>query len=249
VGTKISVITVNLNNSAGLQRTVHSVLAQDFSDFEHLVIDGGSTDGSRELLEKNTDPRLSWISEPDKGIYDAMNKGINKATGEYLLFLNSGDRLFRKSTLKKISKYLSAGTDIVYGNMKISNNGVITNGFMPDQIDAAQMVRDTLWHPVSFIRKDLFMKYGLYDTSYRITGDYEFFFRVIIGKGVSTRHVGQYISVFELNGLSSDLRNVNVIRDEKERVQKSYFSESEIDEIKSRFQPVKKKSIFSRWFR
>ena len=249
MGIKISIITVNLNNSDGLQLTLPSVLAQDFSSFEHIVIDGGSTDGSRDILEKNTDPRLSWVSGPDDGIYDAMNKGIKKAEGEYILFLNSGDRLFKKSTLKKASKYLSQGTDIVYGDMKISNNGVITNGIMPEEIDVVQMVRDTLWHPVSFIRKELFTKYGLYNTSFRITGDYEFFFRVIIGKRISARHIRQYIAVFDLNGLSSDSRNIDVIRDERERVQKSYLSEIEISEIKNRMQPVKKKSIFRRWFR
>ena len=90
----LSIITVNLNNCDGLQKTIDSVVGQTFTDYEWIVIDGGSMDGSRELIEQYADCLAYWCSEPDNGIYNAMNKGISRATGEWLLFLNSGDSLF-----------------------------------------------------------------------------------------------------------------------------------------------------------
>lgn len=99
---KLTIITINLNNKAGLQTTIDSVIAQTYKDFEWIIIDGGSTDGSKELIEKYTNYIKYWVSEPDKGIYNAMNKGIKVAEGEYLQFLNSGDSLFSNSVLSDI---------------------------------------------------------------------------------------------------------------------------------------------------
>src|ERR1700753_3296637 len=98
---KLSIITINLNNKTGLERTIQSVLEQSSRDFEFIVIDGLSTDSSVELLQTHAQ-QLNYISEKDKGIYDAMNKGIEKASGEFLLFLNSGDYLFEKNTIEKV---------------------------------------------------------------------------------------------------------------------------------------------------
>ena len=95
----ISVITINFNERVGLERTFESVFNQTFQDFEYIVIDGGSNDGSKELIEENTEKISYWISEPDKGIYNAMNKGISVAKGDYLLFLNSGDILYKNDVL------------------------------------------------------------------------------------------------------------------------------------------------------
>jgi hypothetical protein len=133
--------------------------------------------------------------------------------------------------------------------MKISDKGKISDGKMPDQITLSQMMNDTLWHPVSFIRKELFTKYGPFDTGFRICGDYDFFFKVIIAKGARTKHVNQFIAVFELNGLSSDSGSVELIKAEKDRVQKTYLSEAEINNFKSQPpMPVKRKGFLSRWF-
>lgn len=104
---KLSIITVKLNNRDGLKRTIDSVVSQTFTDYEWIVIDGGSTDGSRELIEQYQDHFAYWCSEPDKGIYNAMNKGIAHAKGEWLQFLNSGDVLYSNNTLASVfsSKY------------------------------------------------------------------------------------------------------------------------------------------------
>ena len=108
--TKLSIITINRNNAAGLRKTIESVVSQTYTDFEYIIIDGASTDGSVEVIKEYAEAtlpcgeglgeRLYWVSEPDKGIYNAMNKGILKAQGEYLLFLNSGDWLVDKDVIK-----------------------------------------------------------------------------------------------------------------------------------------------------
>src|SRR5215213_3812369 len=98
---QFSIISINLNNAEGLQKTFDSVFNQTFTDFEYIIIDGGSSDGSEEIIKENADKFSYWVSEKDDGIYDAMNKGIAKATGDYLLFLNSGDHLLDSSILQK----------------------------------------------------------------------------------------------------------------------------------------------------
>ena len=97
---KYSIITVNYNNKEGLRKTIESVISQTFRDFEYIVIDGGSSDGSAELLKEYSDKITYWVSEPDKGIYNGMNKGIAKATGDYLNFMNSGDCFYDQQVLK-----------------------------------------------------------------------------------------------------------------------------------------------------
>src|SRR5690348_17657794 len=99
---KLSIITINLNNVKGLQKTMESVFAQTFTDYEYIIIDGGSTDGSVSEIKKHQNKLVYWISENDKGIYNAMNKGIVKANGEYILFMNSGDYLYTDNTIKEV---------------------------------------------------------------------------------------------------------------------------------------------------
>jgi len=215
----LSVITINYNNKAGLKRTVESVMAQSAPGIEFIVIDGGSSDGSKDIIEQNQNQIAYWRSEKDAGIYDAMNKGILAASGDYLLFLNSGDYLFENNTIEKIAPYLESGSDIVYGDMKIESGGKMQNGFMPERITLQHLLKDTLWHPVSFIRRELFFKYGLYDTSYKICGDYDFFFKAIVAHKAGTQHVPQFISVFDLGGISSKADNRELIKAERERAQ------------------------------
>lgn len=112
---KLSIITVNLNNREGLRKTIESVICQSFSDYEYIIIDGGSTDGSKELIELYQNKVTYWISETDKGIYNAMNKGIKTGKGDYCLFLNSGDWLVNSTVIEKEFSD-SKQADIIYGN-------------------------------------------------------------------------------------------------------------------------------------
>jgi glycosyltransferase involved in cell wall biosynthesis len=244
----ISVITINYNNRDGLQRTLESVTGQAFKDFEYIVIDGASTDGSSELLEKYHDRISKVISEPDKGVYDAMNKGITAANGEYLQFLNSGDVFFSPDTLTNVSRHLGSA-DICYGNMKIlDSTGKLNDGFMPDVIDLPQMMRDTLWHPVSFIKKEIFDRIGTFDTYFRICGDYDFFFRAIIAKGCSTRHFNEFVVIFELNGMSSSPSNIQLVAAERKKAQSKYLSAEKLEQLGEKKEGFFR-GILNKWFR
>jgi glycosyltransferase involved in cell wall biosynthesis len=221
---KLSIITINYNNAEGLEKTIESVVNQTFHDYEFIIIDGNSTDNSKQIIEKY-DPKITtWISELDTGIYNAMNKGISKAKGEYCLFLNSGDYLHNQSILEFIFQKKHSA-DIVYGDMlTINDKGIQKHLKMPYYVGSRRLFFDTIWHPVSFIRRDLFLKYGYYDESYKIVSDYEFFVRVIIGKHVSLKKVPYIITVFDTKGLSSDKMKVPQILLERAKAQENYFN-------------------------
>lgn len=115
MGCKLSIITINYNNKEGLIKTFMSVDSQTWTDFEYIVIDGGSSDGGKELIQQN--PRIDyWVSEKDSGVYQAMNKGIRNATGDYVIFMNSGDFFYDKMVLEKVQTSFESGIDILYGN-------------------------------------------------------------------------------------------------------------------------------------
>lgn len=222
----ITIITINFNNAKGLKKTIDSVVSQTFQDFEYIVIDGCSKDESVELIKQS--PRIDyWVSEKDKGIYDAMNKGIKQARGRYCLFLNSGDYLFSKSSLEMMHPCLLLGVDIVYGNMKIENeDGSLRDGFMPANINRNHMMLDTLWHPVSFIRAELFEVCGLYDTNYRIVADYKWFLHAMFKQKVSRQHVDSFVSVFEMGGVSNAIDTIGKLRAERKSAQIEVFGKN-----------------------
>lgn len=207
---KLSVITINYNNCAGLERTFESVMPQLCEDVEYIVIDGAGNDGSRALIEKNADALAYWCSEPDSGIYNAMNKGVRHAGGEYLLFLNSGDFLCDTHVLAKVLPQLR-DADIIYGDLIYQDpvGGVRREEIYPDTINADKLLTGSLPHPSSFIRRQL-----LVDTPYnedlKIVADWEFFVKKIMWEGCSTCHLPFSISVFMEDGISSrakELRN------------------------------------------
>ena len=250
---ELSVITVNLNNAIGLERTIKSVIGQTFTNFEFIVIDGNSIDGSKDVIKKYSANISKWKSETDTGIYNAMNKGINMAEGEYCLFLNSGDVICYPDTLATVfAKKLSE--DIVYGNMFIEDiKGARTEGKMPDVITLEQLIRDTIWHPVSFIKKALFEKFGYYREDLKIVSDYDFFFKNIIINHVSTKHLNLPVAVFRIDGMSSNPENTEQIKRERKAVQEQYLDRKIIAEVKSKLKNLEKTpSTFDkirRWFR
>ena len=165
---KLSIITVNLNNRDGLQKTIDSVVSQTFKDFEWIVIDGGSTDGSKELIEQYSEHFAYWVSEPDKGIYNAMNKGIKVAKGEYLQFLNSGDWLWENDTLNKVFSS-TPNEDILYGNW-VQKDGILFSA--PHKLDAIYFFRSTLSHQAVFIKRSLF-SHEMYDETLKVASDWK----------------------------------------------------------------------------
>ena len=212
---KLSIITVNLNNAKGLQKTIKSVISQTFTDYEYIVIDGGSTDDSEKIIKKYADKITYWVSEPDKGIYNAMNKGISKTKGEYLQFLNSGDLLIAETALDEVF-FEFPDKDIVYGNLKTTKEITV----YPDKLTYSFFFAGTLGHPSSFIKKELFEKYGNYNEQNKIVSDWEFFISAIIFNNCSYQNIKKTISFYEGGGLSSDK---SMYLQEKKKMLKNKF--------------------------
>ncbi len=221
---KLSVITINFNNAFGLEKTIKSVVEQSFDDFEFIIIDGGSSDSSVDIIKKYADKISLWISEKDSGIFNAQNKGIEKANGEYCLFLNSGDCLVDKNVLKGVFEN-NFSKDIIYGDLAtVDETGKKIHLKMPDRLGVIHMLKDTLWHPVSFIKKEVFSNYGNYDETYKIVSDYEFFVRTVIAQKVSYKHLSIEIAIFDRTGVSSDKLKMSELIQERKRVQNKYFN-------------------------
>ena len=197
----LSIITINYNNREGLQRTIDSVVSQTFTDYEWIVIDGDSTDGSRELIEQYADHFAYWCSEPDKGIYNAMNKGISHAKGMWLQFLNSGDWLYENTTLEKVfAKEHEA--DVLYGDAIIvyKNNYQLPTHF-PEKISLSYIIGHPLRHQATFYKDSIFHN-NKYDESYKIISDAVLNFDLII-QGKIFNHLDLYIVYFDGLGISS----------------------------------------------
>jgi glycosyltransferase len=197
----LSIITINFNNNEGLKQTMASVLPQLNDKVEYLVIDGGSSDGSAETIKSKASQLTYYCSEKDNGIYNAMNKGVANAKGEYLLFLNSGDILFSPTIIAQVLPLLD-GTDIVYGDIIFHNSQRDVLVKYPDVLYADNLLKGSLPHPGSFIRRELLEKTP-YNESLRICADWEFFAKKIVVDGCSTKHIPLTISIFMEDGISS----------------------------------------------
>lgn len=219
---KLSIITINYNNLKGLKKTVESVDSQILKGFEYIVIDGGSTDGSAEYMESQSGKIDYFISEPDKGVYHAMNKGIKKASGEYLLFLNSGDHFINNEALEKSINFLE-NRDFVYFNLKVVDENKQFIKEYPDKLSFSYFVKDTLPHPATFIKKRIFDDFGLYDESLSIVADWKFFMDRICKDNLRYKKVDSVLSTFYLDGLSSDSKNRSKIVAERQKVLKTEY--------------------------
>jgi|ERR1035437_5401339 glycosyltransferase involved in cell wall biosynthesis len=211
---KLSIITVNLNNKNGLADTISSVISQTVSFFEFIIIDGASTDGSLELINENQERISFWLSEPDYGIYHAMNKGIRAAKGEYLLFLNSGDFLVNRDVLNNVFN-VEMSEDIVYGQSHISkDNKVIYNTPHPDKLTLEFFYTRTISHQAAFIKRSLFGQFGFYCEDLKIYADLDFWIRSIILNNCSTKKIDILISDFNLDGISGKSFNEELMKSE-----------------------------------
>jgi len=233
---KFSIITVNYNNCSGLRHTIESVLSQSCKDYEFIIIDAGSTDGSKELLEEYDSQIDYWVSEPDKGIYNGMNKGILKAQGDYINFMNSGDIFFNSRTLEKVS-FVMDGSDIIVGcDYNIDPiTGESATTILPIRVSFATFFMQTFPHQSSFIKRTLF-NFSPYDENYEIVADWKFFLEKVCFDGCSTQLINIAISQREQGGIS----NLQVKKAQQERnsflftilpigIKKDYDSLSKLD--------------------
>lgn len=199
---KITVITINYNNCEGLKKTIASVRSQMDQQFEYIVIDGGSDDGSLDVINENAEYIDFYVSEKDKGIYNAMNKGVVHATGEYCLFLNSGDTLHDNSVIAEVNKSDRLKDDIVFGKVKnIYPNGKSEIYSASNQITLMMIIQTGLHHAGSFIRTSLMKKYP-YDEHLKICSDRKFFVQSLIIDNCSYSILPFIVTEFELGGIS-----------------------------------------------
>jgi glycosyltransferase involved in cell wall biosynthesis len=219
---KLSIITINLNNREGLKKTMASVFSQTFTEFEYIVIDGGSHDGSADVIREHESALTGWVSEPDGGIYQAMNKGIKRAASDYLLFLNSGDFLLNQNTLANVVHHLHTA-DIVYGDLRMVSKGSYRDHVYPDKLSFTYFTGRSLGHPAAFIRRTLFERVGLYDERMQICADWAFFIRAIGLFKATYQHIPVTVSVFNTDGISCLERNREIMRQEHVNLLKNDF--------------------------
>lgn len=202
---KISIITVNRNNAAGLERTIRSVIDQSYDSFEFIVIDGCSTDSSIDVIKKYEQKVTYWLSEEDSGIFNAMNKGIRKAKGKYCYFLNSGDSFANSDTLSKIFGNKKYDAPFINGN-QINDFGSHSQKVpcLNRQLTLYDFYWGTIKHQATFIRRDLFDTYGLYDENLKIISDWKFFLQTIGLHNEQPVFVNIDIVIFEWNGMSTN---------------------------------------------
>ena len=249
---KLSIITINYNDEKGLKKTLESVVNQTFKEFEFVVIDGGSTDGSTELILDCKDKISYWTSEKDNGVFHAMNKGIKVATGDFVIFMNAGDTFYSETTLTEVVPELNAEFDIYYGdNYKESANSKRLKTY-PEHLQFSFFYTSSLNHQSTFIRKSLFDEHFYYNEEYKIASDWEFFTYVICHKNVPYKYLKKTISVYDFNGISSNPKFSELFQKEKlESIQK-YFPAfindyKNVNELNSKrflqFQFIKKHQI------
>ena len=224
---KLSIITINRNNAEGLEKTLRSVAAQSFREFEYIVIDGASTDGSVEVIKKYEAQfaHLKWVSEPDRGIYNAMNKGLRMATGDYIQILNSGDCLASNDILERMLAALeeAGNPSILYGNMVkcfLDGRKMVDKCFAGQEITMLGMYTGTLNHDPAYVRRDLFEKYGYYDESLKIVSDWKWYMQAIILGGEKPQYVDLDVTLFDMTGISENADSKEMIRKERETVLK-----------------------------
>lgn len=200
---RLSIITINYNNLKGLKKTIDSVISQTFSDFEWIVIDGGSTDGSCELIEQHQDHFAYWCCEPDKGVYNAMNKGLSHAQGDYVQFLNSGDWLYEDSTLKKVLSQIDSEYDIYYGNMvQVNDSGELNPITYPDELGFFFFPYNNICHQATFYRRSLFDN-NPYDETFSIVSDWAMNIKLSL-EGCTYKHLNQNVVYYDNCGRSSE---------------------------------------------
>jgi glycosyltransferase involved in cell wall biosynthesis len=220
---KTSIITINYNDRPGLKKTIDSVRGQTFRNFEFIIIDGNSSDGSKKLIEENADIITQAISEPDNGIYHAMNKGIRIATGDYLLFLNSGDFLYDTSVMQKINTMIDGNYGIYYGDIIYDEPDHSRTVTFPDQLTFDFFYEQNLSHQASFIKRSLFQELFFYNEEYKIVSDWEFFLYAICKRDVSYKHLDTLVTVYDATGISSNLDNHQMMNIERTQSLHKHF--------------------------
>ena len=217
----LSIITINYNNKDGLIKTIPSVLSQNGiaqNEFEYIIIDGGSTDGSVDIIKKYAESNdfpikiSKWISEKDKGIYDAINKGIRLASGNIIGLVNSGDTVVDGAYENILSIHKEHPDSILYGAVNFYKNGVFerVHGYTSEKLPELMIA-----HPASFVPKNIYNQFGYYNDSYRSSGDWDLFL-TFYQAGVSFYYLSKIIINFDIYGISNT--NIKLVKSENQKL-------------------------------
>jgi glycosyltransferase involved in cell wall biosynthesis len=212
---KFSIITINYNNLVGLEKTFQSVISQNCDFAEYLIIDGGSTDGSDEFIRSHADRLCYWVSEPDNGVYHAMNKGICHATGEYCLFMNAGDVFYSDHVLNDVKDCLNQNkADFLVGNtLYVDQFGKEKwHRISPSIITASLLFSTALCHQSTFIKREILLDEP-YDETLKYVSDWKHMFHQIVFQNRSYQKLDFYVSIYDFTGMSST--NVQGVADER----------------------------------
>ncbi len=219
---KLSIITINYNNALGLQKTVESVISQRYLDMEYIIVDGGSTDNSIDIIKEYEAFIDKWVAEKDKGIYNALNKGIKMATGDYLLFLNSGDHFYNSDVLINNVHHINS-KDLIVFDIHLYGLGYDYIHSHPDELQFSFLFEETFAHQSVFIKRSLFDKIGLYDETLKVVSDWKFFIYAI-ASGATYICIHNVLSTFYFGGISSTAEGISIRKAERENVLKNEFS-------------------------
>jgi glycosyltransferase involved in cell wall biosynthesis len=222
---RFTIVTVSLNAGQALRETAVSVLSQEGADFEYLVQDGGSTDGSLEALPR--DPRLRLVVEKDSGIYDAMNRAARHATGDYLNFLNAGDRFARPDTLAVVAKTLDASAaapDLLYGDSVDERSAKVRRA--PAVFNRRALFLEGICHQAQWFRRETFLELGGLDTAYRFRADHELLLRLAERRGCAV-HLGETLALYDGRGFSAARENRAGLDAEWAALRRSRYSPAE----------------------
>ena len=226
---KFTVITINLNNVDGLRRTIKSVVSQTYDDYEYVIIDGGSTDGSVDIIKDYENKISYWVSENDRGIYHAMNKGVKVARGEYLIFINSGDMLYNDTVLSNVNQQIK-NEDIIIGNVLAPNTRtIISPPPLNGKLTMYHLFSGAIPHQGTFVKLALQQKHP-FDETLRIAADWKFFLQSIVFDNCSVKYINICVALYDTSGLSS--QKPLAMREEKERVLAMYLPQRIIDDYR-----------------
>lgn len=213
---KLSIITINLNNADGLCHTINSVINQTYKNIEYIIIDGGSSDNSCDVIKKFEEHLTYWISENDNGIYEAMNKGIRKSTGDYIYMLNSGDIFYSNNTIKNIFENNSIKNntcDFIIGGIILTNKDKCLKVKYSKELSFRYFINGgPPCHQATFTKRNLFHKYAMYDEKLIISSDWKLILLALFKHNCSYVVIDEYIAFYQIGGISSNI----MIRD-KER--------------------------------
>ena len=213
---RYSVITINYNNLEGLKRTTESVVCQTYNDFEFIIIDGGSTDGSIDIIREYEQHITYWVSEKDHGVYHAMNKGVAQAHGDYCIFMNSGDSFHSPTVLESLKDYQA---DIICGKV-IKGNDTTASGLTRASITLVDLMRGSLPHQAMLIRRELLIKHP-YDEHYKILSDWKFSIEAIVFDNCTFRNIDVIVADYDTSGISTNSNGL--LPKEREQILKEMF--------------------------